>query len=112
MPGTVSAVLAKEASSSSETGKVGEVRRKVQEMGWEELKDEEVREAKEHADALGDAGAQSKEQEGGLKRKALQRNESSVLGQGEEEVPAKKSRETPSPPVRPLPSVLPQSCLP
>lgn len=120
----------KEASGSdAETGKVGEVRRKVQEMtwkegsgeasgdkpqDWEELQKDEVEEAKKNAvedtQAQAQAQAQSKENgtasesEGGVKRKPLDRNDSSILEKTE---PVKKVRDTPS--VRPVLITIPTS---
>lgn len=67
--------------------------------GWEEINDDEVKEAK--VNAIADAGGKEVEAEvsssvekekGDLKRKVLERNESSVML----EEPAKKAKETPS----------------
>ena len=114
--------MTKESSNGSdvETGKVGEVRRKVQEMTWkegqnqgqgngegnsevegenkqeweeEEIKEEEIKEAKENAkDDTQEKGSVS-EVEVGVKRKPLDRNDSSFLEKAE---PVKKTRDTPS----------------
>ena len=110
--------MTKESSNGSdvETGKVGEVRRKVQEMTWkegqnqgqgngegegkgeqeweeEEIKEEEIKEAKENAkDDTQEKGSGS-EVEVGTKRKPLDRNDSSFLEKAE---PVKKTRDSPS----------------
>jgi len=94
------------STSGKETRNVGEVRKKVEEMnwkegqskpkplgeGWEEIKDEEAKEAKAN-NRSGDIEQESSSGEkGDLKRKALERNESSMFA----EEPAKKAKETPS----------------
>lgn len=101
---------------------MGEVRRKVQEMtwkegeqpqDWEEIKDDEVAEAKalatgdsqeqEPVSASSEAAAQSPD----LKRKALERNASSVLESSE---PAKKSKDSPSVSLSSRYATFPTSC--
>lgn len=76
----------KEGSGSGEGGESGE---KGQE--WEELKQEEVEEAKKNA--VEDTQAKDTGSEGGVKRKPLDRNDSSFLEKAE---PVKKVRDTPS----------------
>jgi hypothetical protein len=91
-----------------ETNNVGEVRRKVQEMTWKEGQPKPSAEGEEKKDEAtspvktskeGDAGVGKKkveqgEEEGGkdLKRKSIDRNESSIL----EPLSPKRIKETPS----------------
>jgi hypothetical protein len=69
-----------------ETNNVGEVRRKVQEMTWKE--------GQPKPSEVGEKKAEQGEEEGGkdLKRKSIDRNESSIL----EPLSPKRIKETPS----------------
>jgi hypothetical protein len=91
-----------------ETNNVGEVRRKVQEMTWKEGQPKPSAEGEEKGDAasspvkaskegdaeVGEQKAEHGEGEGGkdLKRKSIDRNESSIL----EPLSPKRIKETPS----------------
>ena len=89
-----------------ETNNVGEVRRKVQEMTWKEgqpkpsaeekgnAASSPVKASKEGDAKVGEKKAEQGEEEGGkdLKRKSIDRNESSIL----EPLSPKRIKETPS----------------
>jgi len=108
-PGQKGELPSREISlKEKETNNIGEVRRKVQEMTWkegqpkpsaeaegkEDVASSPVKASKEGDAEVGEKKAEQGEEEGGkdLKRKSIDRNESSIL----EPLSPKRIKETPS----------------